>query len=203
VEFGGFLVSAAGSRAKARVLCALASLPSKKWTGNSIAKEAGVSQPQACKVLHELEKQGLVAYERSGRAEVWQFNDRHVFAKEIKALSRPREALVAALLALLKRKVGLSKLSLVLLFGSVARNDAESGSDIDLLVVYPKARDEERIRRGVGDASSAITALTGNSLAPIYYTEKEFDLRKNRAFEREVLTQGILIYQRGVTQEDG
>jgi len=202
MQFHDFLASAAGSSVKAGVLTALASFPSKKWTGNAMAKETGYSQPAVWRALHELKAQGLSSCERSGKAEVWQFNSMHVFAPELKRLSRPRHALADSVLSLIRKEVGLSQLDYAVLFGSIARGEETPESDIDLLVAYRRDSGEGQVRKGINQVAARVTEMTGNALSPIYYSAKEFKAKRKTAFISEAMTQGIVIYQRGTT-EDG
>jgi len=201
MQFHDFLASAAGSKAKASIICTLACLPSKKWTGNAIAKEAGFSQPQACKVLHELARQGLVTYERNGRAEVWQFNNKHIFAPELSHICQPRQALAGTIFNLIRKKPMLSQLDCVVLYGSIARGGETAESDIDLLVVYRNDSFEKQVRADINLVAARITEMTGNALSPIYYSAKEFKTKRKTAFISEAMTQGIVIYQDGMTQK--
>ncbi len=199
MQFRGFLQCVAGSKVKAGVVTTLASSPSKRWTGSQMARETGFSQPQVWKALHELEKQAIVAHERSGKAEVWRFNSRHVFAGELSRLSRPRNALAEAVAGLMGKRVGLGRLELVVLFGSVARQDESHDSDIDLLIAYRTGGDESAVKRGTSQAANELLEMTGNALAPVYYSAKELKAKRKGAFVMDALTQGTVIYQRGVT----
>ncbi len=75
----------------------------------------------------------------------------------------------------------------VYLFGSVARNDFNEGSDIDLAIIGDF---EERFL----DRSDKILEMTDLPIEPLCYTEKEFEdmRRKGNPFVKEILKGKIL-----------
>jgi predicted nucleotidyltransferase len=76
----------------------------------------------------------------------------------------------------------------VYLFGSVARNDFNEGSDIDLAIIGDF---KERFL----DRSDKILEMTDLPIEPLCYTEKEFEEmeRKGNPFVNEIL-KGKLLY---------
>ena len=202
MKFHNALENIAGSRAKARIIGTMAAFPSRKWTGRALALQSGFSQPRAWRVLHELSEQGIVSFERAGNSEIWAFNEMHLFAEDLKRFAGAKQALLDSLLRAVKTEVGLARLDRVILFGSVARGDELPGSDIDILVVFRLARDEQQIRAGFAKVEFKLERMTGNAPRAIFYSEREFEAKRRRdAFIMEAVRDGLIVYQRGAIND--
>lgn len=86
----------------------------------------------------------------------------------------------------------------VVVYGSVARGDADSASDVDLLIVRP-----ERVKPDDPawlDRSSAladvVTRWTGNRCEPVEYTARELrkPTRARSSFVETIVTEGVTVY---------
>jgi len=80
------------------------------------------------------------------------------------------------------------EVKLVLLFGSMARNDLHSGSDIDLIVV--RKTDQkflDRLDEFYDDAREAMDVLV--------YTPEEFEALRNRPFMKKALAEGVVLHE--------
>ncbi|MCJ7443667.1 MAG: nucleotidyltransferase domain-containing protein [Methanotrichaceae archaeon] len=76
---------------------------------------------------------------------------------------------------------------LVLLFGSMARGDQHSGSDIDLIVVRETDKKFlDRLDEFYDDAQEAMDVLV--------YTPEEFESMRNRPFVKKALAEGMVLY---------
>jgi predicted nucleotidyltransferase len=98
--------------------------------------EAGVR-----KAVERLVDQGIVLRSQAGRANLYQLNREHVAAAGIEILAASRSELIARLREAIVRWEVPPRA--VVLFGSVARGEAEPESDLDLLVVRPASVEEE------------------------------------------------------------
>lgn len=106
-------------------------------TGARVAELAGRSGTQVRAVLGELERHGLVRSERHGQASSYLLNRDHVLADLVegacRAAQRVEERVSGAVLSWSVQPVA------VALFGSFARRDGDTESDLDLLVIRPDA----------------------------------------------------------------
>jgi len=76
----------------------------------------------------------------------------------------------------------------VLLFGSLARRDLGSASDIDLIVVKnTDKRFLDRLDEFYENANVAIDVLV--------YTPEEFEKMKNRSFVKKASEEGVVLYE--------
>lgn len=79
----------------------------------------------------------------------------------------------------------------VILFGSVAREEADRESDIDLLIVV-KHEDYLLRRELIGDAYD-LSLRTGYSLSVKVLSKEDFDRERNYSFLKEVLAEGVRV----------
>lgn len=130
-------------------------------TGRRIAADARVAHSTALRILDRLEDEGLVLSEKAGAARVFRLNEQHVLVPVIHEIARTRSRLVERFR---EEVAGWSEQPLLaVVFGSFARGEAGTGSDIDILVVRPK--------RASGEWDTQIAALeergrlwTGNAV---------------------------------------
>ncbi len=123
------------------------------------------------KVLARLVQQGVVIADRTTRYPVYHLNREHVAVPHIEALSRVRDEILARI----RTEVSTWTIQPAhsSLFGSFARGDATSVSDIDLLIVEPESpaplgdawltqldRLGERIRAWTGNAAQIVALDT-------------------------------------------
>ena len=101
-----------------------------------------------------------------------------------------------------KNKMGLSQIkavareaapkgSLVLLFGSRARGEAQKGSDWDILIVLPKSRLEQRDYDDVSFPFVELGWRVNERINPIMYTQDEWKANSITPFYDNVIRDGI------------
>lgn len=135
-------------------------------TGREVARLAPEgSQPGISKALGRLAAEGLVDRQEAGNALLYRLNRDHLAAPAATMLADLRNTLIERL----REELGGWELQPVhaSIFGSVARGDADAGSDIDLLVVRPVAiaADDPRWRGQLDGLSYAVKRWTGNALS--------------------------------------
>jgi DNA-binding transcriptional ArsR family regulator len=105
-----------------------------------VARLAGVSANRASQVLSDLAEHGLVGVEDRGAGRLCRLNRSHLAAEPLLAIvglrARVLEFLRSEVASWSPRPVHAS------LFGSAARGDGTTASDLDLLVVRPDSRSE-------------------------------------------------------------
>lgn len=123
-----------------RILRALCELPADvAVSGRDLARRAGVSHPRAARVLSELAEQGLSTVQRLPRTDLYRLNRDHAFAEVLIQLFARERHLRFELLSLIAKDLKRRKLPIreARIFGSAARGDMTSGSDVDLALVAP------------------------------------------------------------------
>jgi len=129
-------------------------------TRRRLAAAAGVAPGNASAVIEELIQAGLVSETVAGRSSMVVLNRDHLAAGPVLALAGLRGELIRRLR---ERLSAWPELNGAWLFGSVARGDADSDSDVDLLIVADDLQSidlHERLSRLEADVRS----WTGNDL---------------------------------------
>ena len=129
-------------------------------TRRQLAAAAGVAPGNASAVIEELIQSGLVSETVAGRSSMVVLNRSHLAAGPVLALAGLRGELIRRLR---ERLATWPDLDGSWLFGSVARGDADSDSDVDLLIVVDDLQSpdlHERLSRLQADVRS----WTGNDL---------------------------------------
>ena len=156
-------------------------------TGRRVARLARRGSVAAvAKALDRLVRQGLVLRQEAPPASLYTLNRRHVAAPTVESLALIRTELLDRL------RGAFSSWSIppvhASMFGSAARQDGDTDSDVDLFLVRPAGVDAEdgmwsEQLHAIGDA---ILAWTGNHASIIDFSEQ--DIAQMRAENRPVLT---------------
>ncbi|HET7443426.1 MAG TPA: MarR family transcriptional regulator [Solirubrobacterales bacterium] len=143
------------------VLAALAGAK-KQRTGRELARLAGRSQDATQRVLDRLVEHGLVLKEDAGRSRIYALNRDHV--------ATPGVTMLVEMRAILFHRIGeavdgweLPPLHLSI-FGSAARGDGSTESDVDVFVVRPADvdADHEGWRAQIDTFAESIYSWSGN-----------------------------------------
>ena len=136
-------------------------------TRRQLAAAAGVAPGNASAVVEELIRAGLVSETVAGRSSMVVLNRNHLAAGPVLALAGLRGELIRRLRERLSEWPDLRG---AWLFGSVARGEADSGSDVDLLIVADDLQSpdlHERMSRLHADVRS----WTGNDLQLVEHSQ--------------------------------
>lgn len=148
---------------------------SQPMTGREVARRAGRSQDRVRQVLEQLVEHGVVHRAEAGAALLFTLNRDHLATAAIERLTGLR----GALLERLREEFGGWRIPPVstLMFGSTARGDGNTASDIDLLVVRPSAIDEEdpTWRNQLDALTERVRTWTGNHAGLAEVGEDDLD----------------------------
>jgi predicted nucleotidyltransferase len=124
-------------------------------------------------VLHRLVDQGLVTEQEATPSLLYSLNRDHVAAPAVMALAQLR----AEFLDRIRGQIGQWRIApdSAAIFGSAARGDGSTESDVDVFLVRPDAVDEDdsEWRRQVADLSAAISRWSGNPASVIEISAAE------------------------------
>jgi predicted nucleotidyltransferase len=168
----------------------------RAFTGREIARLAGRSSHRGVLlVLDRLVEHGLVLREEAGPAFLYKLNRDHVAAPAVEIAADMRSEFLRRLEECLESwKIPAQHASL---FGSVARGDGDTGSDIDLLLVRPGSVDEEdrTWRSQVHEVADSIWRWTGNraSIAELAIGDVRSLARGERPIVDELKEDGIVL----------
>jgi predicted nucleotidyltransferase len=174
------------------ILVALAGT-TRPLTGRRVAELVGYSQRGVLSALDRFVEHGLVLRTPAGRALMHELNRDHLAAPAVELLAGMRTEFLSRLRdTFAEWEVAPVHASI---FGSAARGDGDTSSDIDLFVVRPASADEEtpawrsQVERLIDDVRS----WTGNHLAVIEQAEPEIGRlrRSKRRVLKELRRDGI------------
>jgi predicted nucleotidyltransferase len=154
------------------ILVALAGT-TRPLTGRRVAELVGHSQRGVLTALDRFVEHGLVLRTTAGRALMHELNRDHLAAPAVEVLAGMRTELLNRLRdAFARWEVAPVHASI---FGSTARGDGDTSSDIDLFVVRPASVDEETAawRSQVERLIDDVRGWTGNHAAVIEQDEAE------------------------------
>jgi predicted nucleotidyltransferase len=136
---------------------------------------------EALKALAQL---GLVNTHTIGRAGVHTINEDHVSVPALRVLLDP----ITGLTDTVRAEVG-HDVEAVILFGSIARGEANIHSDVDLAVIAPAGWD------GRTDLEDAVRTRLGNKCDVLVFTAEDFTglSRTGEPVVREIVADGIAL----------
>lgn len=188
-----FPYTAALSKTDGQVLSVLAGT-TKPLGGREVARIAGVSQNGAWKALRRLVDQGVVIEEPAGgRAMLYTLNRDHLAAEPIITLTRLRPILIERI----KEHFAGWRIPPLhaSIFGSAARGDGDSESDIDILLVRPRdvKEEDDQWRSQIDSLATAVHSWTGNHAGIAEIAQRDLArLRRERpAVIEDVVADGI------------
>lgn len=131
-----------------------------------------VSQSRVNSVLGQLAQDGIAEVESRPPASYYKLNRKHVAAPGVLALASMWQALLDHLRTALDRWPCAP--TAAWLFGSTARAEAGSDSDLDLLLIRPdKLPSEDLWQQHVDELASQVQLWSGNPCEPLVLTETE------------------------------
>ena len=128
------------------------------------------SQQGVQNALDELAAHGLVVQVAAGGSILNTLNREHILAPHIIGIVNLRSELIDRLATIVSQEAAEARRAI--LFGSLARGNADEHSDIDIALVWP---DEEMQQKTEGNLASRVREVTGNACNLLHYTAEELD----------------------------
>jgi predicted nucleotidyltransferase len=154
-----------------RLLALLFGQPSRSFFASELIELTGSGSGAVQRELKRLSSSGLVTVKRIGKQKHYQANPDCPVFEELCALVRKTVAMVEPIrraLAPLAERV-----TLALIYGSVAKGTATAMSDIDLLVVA-----DDLTLEALYSALAPVESSLDRKISPTLYTTKEFEIRR-------------------------
>ena len=158
-------------------------------TRRQLASAAGVAPGNASAVIEELIRAGLVSETAAGRSSMVVLNRSHLAAAPVLALAGLRGELIRRLR---ERLSAWPDLLGAWLFGSVARGDADSDSDVDLLIVAEDLQSTELHDR-LAQLHADVRTWTGNDLQLVEHSRSSWQklVRTKNPLVEQIRLDGI------------
>lgn len=188
-----------GNKAKIRVLRLLFRTRGM-FSGREIARLIGYSPTHTISNLRELEADGLIVRQRAGNADLYQLNDRNSAVQGVlEPIFEWESNLFRELAKMFVERLG-DKLISIRLFGSVARGEEDSDSDVDLLLTVDDGLDMDKLEEEVIDVSLDAGQRFGCPVSSIQVTKSEFQkkIKTKRGFWKDIPKESKVIYERGM-----
>lgn len=178
-------------RTRQSALAVLLLEPSQTFHLRELGRLTGIHAGTLLRELEKLEKVGLVIRVNQGNQARFEANQASPLFADLASMFRKTHGVAALLrqaLAPLDRKI-----SLALVFGSMARGTHASGSDVDLLVV------------GSVGFAALVKALypvqesLGREINPVLYSAEEFDerLKRGESFLKNIASRPMVLIKGG------
>lgn len=162
-----------GSRAKVRILRLLCAHPAREYTLRELSHALSQSLGTTVPALSGLLGARIIVTRRVGRSRTVRLNDRHPLAGPLRALFREETHALARGALAFAEALPPAGLKAVVLFGSAARGEASSRSDVDVLVVLDEARKAAAVRRVAASMLDRFDA----AVSPLVLTDREVERR--------------------------
>ena len=159
------------SEARKRLLAYYFTNPSARLHLRDLAKRLGIDPSNLSKELQRLEKQGLFRSEVSGRQKYFQLDRKYPLFDELRRIVSKTIGAIPLIAKSLQQVEGIQE---AYVYGSFARNQQNSASDIDLLVIgLPSAE-------AMASATLQLERELGREINFNILTPKEFNSRRAR-----------------------
>jgi predicted nucleotidyltransferase len=156
-----------GNPLRVRLLRVMIQSPKQGFTGRDLARQCESSPSQTISALLTLEQSGLIYHEIAGRSHVWRLLENHVLADHLLRLFQSETEPLEALQKQLRNALAKLPVQDAWLFGSIARGDERSSSDVDLLVEVKTKSDKARVELALSALSPDIAIRFGNPLSSL------------------------------------
>jgi predicted nucleotidyltransferase len=176
---------------KLRVLRKLFVTPYRKWTGRELARAAGVSTAQTARDLRDLEDGAVVIRETHGRAYSWYLNRENALFPQLLQLFQHEANLRSELIHQIGAEFRSEPIERARIFGSVARGEEQSGSDIDLFVEVRTEAQRPRVDDALERIRARVWREFGSPISPLVYTESKLRRPPNPALIAAIDRDGI------------
>jgi predicted nucleotidyltransferase len=176
------------------VLAALARAETE-FAGREVHRAVGHSSHSGVRrCLERLVAEGIVLERPAGNALLYRLNREHLAAPYVEALATLRPQLFERLrVTIADWKI---EPAIAAVFGSVARGEAGSDSDLDIFLLRPSGieEDDSLWREQVIALEQSASAWTGNDTRTLEYSESELArLRREEPVIGEIFSDGIVL----------
>ncbi len=163
------------------------------FSGNEVARVAGMNPRSAFKALTSLEVLGLVNRVIGGRDHIFTLNREHYLVQEIvlkiyQVESKFFNEVISALSKILKGHVNSA-----VIFGSVARKEEKPLSDLDICCIVNSQSDVSVVRDLLNKNSSVLYKKYGIKLAPVIFIKAQFLKKSKTKLIKDIAKEGILV----------
>ncbi len=168
-------------------------------TGRGIARSIGMSASSTHKTLQEMKSAGLINVRKKGNASLYKLQEDNYIVKELlEPLFKKERSLYKDIILLIKRDLLQQKEKIVsiAIFGSVARKEETSRSDIDLVIIAKDKIGKARVDKAMNKLSIDMAKKFSVAISPYILTKTAIRKKfiKKQAIISSILENHQLIY---------
>lgn len=193
-SLGGILDEALGGTPHVRILRYLCRAVAEH-TGRAIGRAVGISHPAVHRALRVLARRAMVQAVQHGPAIAYRLNEDHWLIRTgIRPLFDAEAGFLVAVGEAVRKAAGVPVRS-VILFGSVARGEADADSDIDLLCLTASRARANEAARNLAEGTTSLRRKFGRRFSVMVLPAVEFARRYRRRdrLAREIVETGWVI----------
>lgn len=180
-----------GSKVKVRILRAMFRFSGKTFTARELADFIKVSHTPVLKSLDDLQGMNIITIEKHGTAKLLRLNRDSALYNHLKKVFDMETQPINDLKEVFSDISAVS----IALFGSIAREEEDMNSDIDLLVISNNKRAARKI---LIEKQNYISKTFGNVLRPYIITEKEFRKKRDSRLIMNIIKNHIMVKGAGL-----
>ncbi len=163
------------------------------FTGNEVARTAGMHPNSALKALTLLEGLGIVNRQIGGRDHIFTLNrDHYLYQEVLHNIFRVESAftteIIKALASIFKGHVYSA-----VIFGSTARREENILSDLDICCIVNVPLDLLQVRGLLDKKAQMLNKKYGIKLAPLIFLKEQFMKKRKTGVIKDIINEGILI----------
>ena len=163
------------------------------FSGNEVARVAGMNPRSAFKALTSLEELGLVNRVVGGRDHIFTLNREHYLIQEIILKIYPIESKFLDEVINTLSKILRGHVYSAVIFGSVAMREEKSLSDLDICCIVNAPVEVLFLRDILNKKSPMLYKKYGIRLAPVLFMKAQFMKKRKTKLIKDIAEEGILI----------
>ncbi len=195
MKFGTSLIDILNSKTKLKIAKFLLTHEAS-MSEREIASILKVSHMSINRTMRKLSEVNFVNFATVGKAHLWKVNRKSyafkVLSEFINGFSRIKEPL-SDLKGVILTNIPKNLVKKVVLFGSIAKGEEKTNSDIDIFFLVKDIKGKRRLGPAIEKLSNACLEIYGNRLSPYILTEQETKKKTRQKFLSEI-NKGIEIF---------
>jgi len=194
MRFNKSLDNILGQKSKVKALRYLVNYK-QEMSIRELSREIGLVPANLSVILKELEAERVLRSKKFGKTIVFSLNQDNYLTSEIIVPLFKKERLIREELGKIIVKNIKFPYESIILFGSVARGDSKTYSDVDLAIIIRDSGRSDDIEDQILNINPTVSRLFGNSISPVVMKKAEFSKKFNRGDKliRNIAKEGIVI----------
>lgn len=180
------------SKSKVKILRALTKNPQREFCLEDIVKETSSSFGTIHPSIKDLVSSRIVLIRKIGKTKIYKINERSPLYYELRKLLMKERTMLLDIAKEFISETGKKNIRAIIVFGSVARGDITTESDIDILLVGETHKIKKRVNKLIQEFLKKYDV----EIVPTYLTPKQLKERREKfdKFVTNVIKEGRIIF---------